>query len=140
MAGEIKTLSQQTATATKEINARIESVQRTSRETMDQIREISEVITTINDIIVSISTSMKEQDRTTKEIASSIIGSSQGIRQINEMMDENLSMTRGIADDIGEVTQASGEMTLSSQNVTLNSEDLNRLAVRLNEMVSRFVL
>ncbi len=140
VAGEIKTLSQQTAAATKEINARIESVQRTSRETMDQIREISEVITTINDIIVSISTSMKEQDRTTKEIASSIIGSSQGIRQINEMMDENLSMTRGIADDIGEVTQAAGEMTLSSQNVTLNSEDLNRLAVRLNEMVSRFVL
>lgn len=140
VAGEIKTLSQQTAAATKEINARIESVQKTSRETMDQIRDISEVITTINDIIVSISTSMKEQDRTTKEIASSIIGSSQGIRQINEMMDENLSMTRGIADDIGEVTQAAGEMTQSSQNVTDHSEDLNRLAARLNEMVSRFVL
>ncbi len=140
VAGEIKTLSQQTASATKEINDRIESVQRTSRETMEQIKEIATVITTINDIIVSISTAMKEQDRTTKEIASSITGSSKGIRQINEMMDENLAMTQGITDDIGEVSLAAGEMTRSSQNVTGSSEDLSRLAVRLNEMVSRFVL
>ncbi len=140
VAGEIKTLSQQTAAATKEINAQIESVQRTSRETMDQIRDIGEVITTINDIIITISTTMKDQDKTTRDIASSITRSSQGIRAINDMMAENLSMTAEITNDINEVSTAAGEMSQSSHTINTSSEALSRLANRLNEMVSRFVL
>lgn len=140
VAGEIKTLSQQTSAATKEINSQIESVQRTSRETMDQIRDIAEVITTINDIIISISTTMKDQDKTTKDIASSITRSSQGIRAINDMMSENLTMTAEITHDINAVSAAAGEMTESSHTINTSSEDLSKLANRLNEMVSRFVL
>ena len=140
VAGEIKTLSQQTAAATKEINSQIESVQRTSAETMEQIKDIADVITTINDIIISISTTMKEQDRTTKDIASNITRSSQGVRAINDMMAENLSMTADITNDINDVSSAAGEMTKSSHYVNSSSEDLNKLATRLNEMVSRFTL
>jgi methyl-accepting chemotaxis protein len=140
VAGEIKNLSQQTASATKEIQSKIENVQKTSHETMEQIKDIAGVITMVNDIVVTISTSMNEQDRTTKEIASKITRSSDGITEITSKVTENLTMTGTIADDITEVSLAAGEMTKGGYSVTSSSQDLSRLAEKLNEMVSRFVL
>nr|MDA8402831.1 methyl-accepting chemotaxis protein [Desulfobacteraceae bacterium] len=140
VAGEIKTLSRKTADATREISARIEGVQTISRETMGEIKEITGVINTINGIIISIADAVNEQAKTSRDIASKIIRSSEGIQNINEMMTENSAVTSEITKDISEVTQAAAEMTQSSNKVNSNSEDLMQLAGRLKEMVSRFVL
>lgn len=140
VAGEIKTLAKQTADATQEISQKIEGVQTISKEAMGAILEIAGVITNINEIIVSISSSMKDQSRTTHEINSNISNTTEGIKRFNDMMVENSKMTSVIADDISEVSHAAEEMTQSSYTVNEKSRDLMQLAGRLKEMINQFTL
>ncbi|MBU1169413.1 MAG: methyl-accepting chemotaxis protein [Proteobacteria bacterium] len=140
VAGEIKTLAQQTAQATKEISSRIEGVQGISRETMAEIKEITGVINSINNIVVSISSAVTEQSQTTREMTENITRSSEGIQDINKIMTENSAVTSEIVEDITEVSRAAEDMNKSSLKVTQSSEDLMKLAGRLKEMVNRFTL
>ncbi|WP_459922711.1 methyl-accepting chemotaxis protein [Desulfatiferula olefinivorans] len=140
VAGEIKALAQQTAEATREISERIDGVQTISRETMDEIKAITDVINAVNDIVLSISSAVSEQTQATRDMSENIVQSSRGVQAINEMMAENSAVTADIVRDIAEVSRAAEEMNHSSRKVTRSSEGLMHLAGRLKEMVGRFKL
>ena len=72
VANEIKELARQTATSTREIKEKIESIQVTAKGTVTEIEGISGIINSVNDIIVTIALAIKEQSGSTQEISGNV--------------------------------------------------------------------
>lgn len=83
VANEIKELAKQTSEATKEIKLQIENVQVNTSATAEEMAQICEVITGVNDIVATIATTVEEQSTATEEIAANITQSSQAIEEVN---------------------------------------------------------
>ncbi len=72
VASEVKSLANQTAKATEEINSQIGAVQGATQDAVLAIRSISTTIARINDISTSIASAMEEQGTATTEIARNV--------------------------------------------------------------------
>ncbi|HTW26113.1 MAG TPA: methyl-accepting chemotaxis protein [Acetobacteraceae bacterium] len=72
VAGEVKTLAAQTAKATADISAQIETVRLATAETVAVMNEIGDIIGKMGEVSAAISAAVEEQSITTREIASSI--------------------------------------------------------------------
>ena len=138
VANEIKVLAKQTAEATLEIKKQIEGVQGSTRETVTEISEISDVINSVDEIVSAIATAVEEQSVTTREISESIAQASSGIQEVNTNVAQSSEVTVSITRDISEVNQFSNEMTNSSSQVNASAGELSGLAEKINEMVGKF--
>jgi methyl-accepting chemotaxis protein len=69
VATEIKALAQQTAAATEDIKTRIGGVQTATAMGIAEIGKVSQVISEVNAIVISIAAAIEEQSSATKEIA-----------------------------------------------------------------------
>ena len=72
VAGEVKNLASQTAKATEEISLQVAAVQGSTREMTSSIEGVVETIRTIDQISGAIASAVKEQEATTRDIASNI--------------------------------------------------------------------
>lgn len=72
VASEVKALASQTSRATDEIASAITSMQKTTLEAVETIRQITATITDMNEISTAITISMVEQGRATAEIAENV--------------------------------------------------------------------
>jgi methyl-accepting chemotaxis protein len=138
VANEIKELAKQTADATTEIKNKIEGVQTSTRETVNEIGSITEVIGKVDEVVGSIATAVEEQSVTTRDIAANISQASRGVDEASTNAGKNRGKVAAISEAIGEVSQASGEMTTSSSQVNMSAEELSGLAEKINAMVARF--
>ncbi len=138
VANEIKDLARQTAQATLNIKSQIDDVQRTTKSTITEIDQISNVISGVNDIVATIATAVEEQTAATKEIANNIAQASQGIQEVNENVSQSSVVAGGITQDISKVNLAATAITESSRQVQASSEDLQRMATELNTIVGNF--
>jgi methyl-accepting chemotaxis protein len=138
VANEIKDLARQTAQATLDIKNQIDDVQRTTKSTVVEIDQISEVISGVNDIVATIATAVEEQTAATKEIANNIAQASQGIQEVNENVSQSSAVAGQITQDIARVNQAADSITQASRQVQGSSEDLQRMAAELNTIVGSF--
>ena len=138
VANEIKALATQTSDATREIKRQVDEIQGSTRETVVEIRDISNVIVEVNDIVASIAASVEEQAVTTREIAGNVAQAAQGIDEVNGNVAEGSIVSASIAEEIGEVNATGGEIASSSTMVSASADELSRLSESLTSMVSRF--
>lgn len=134
VANEIKELAKQTQEATLRIKNQIDNIQQVTSDTVQKIKDISNVIHHLNDYVTTIASSVDEQTATTQEIAGSISQSSMGISEINKNMSTNSEVAEEIAKDLSEVKSASGAMQKRSTNVSRNASELMALAGHLSDM------
>ncbi|MBF0100014.1 MAG: methyl-accepting chemotaxis protein [Desulfobacterales bacterium] len=126
VANEIKELARQTAEATHDIKAKIESIQTNTKDTMTNITQISEIIDDVNKIVFTIAASVEQQSNTTKEIAGNV--------------NESSSFSNKISQEIGDVNQSTIEISNCSAQLNLNAEKLDSLASQLKGMVEKFIV
>lgn len=138
VANEIKDLARQTAQATLNIKNQIDDVQRTTKSTVTEIDQISEVISGVNEIVATIATAVEEQTAATREIANNIAQASQGIQEVNENVSQSSAVAGDITQDISKVNLAATGISESSKQVKASSEDLQRTAAELNTIVGSF--
>jgi methyl-accepting chemotaxis protein len=138
VANEIKELAKQTAAATSEIRARIESIQGSTNETVSEIGQITKVIGQMNGIVADIAQAVEEQTATTSEIAESVMQAAQGISEVNENVAQSSSVAGGIAGDIAEVSNVSRSLSASGKDVERNAQDLVGVAETLRNLVANF--
>ncbi len=138
VANEIKELAKQTAEATGEIKARIDSIQNSTDATVSQIQQITNVINEVNEIVATIVTAVEEQSATTTEIAENIGQASLGIQEVTENVAQVSTVSGEVAQDITEVSQTSGAISEGSGRVKESAVELNRLAEELRVMVGKF--
>jgi methyl-accepting chemotaxis protein len=125
VANEVKELAKQTASATDDISQKIEAIQADTKAAVSAINEISDIISQINDLQVTIASSVEEQAATTNEIArnageaarsssaisASIVGVSEAAR----------TATRGATDTLGAAQQLA-RLAVDLMNVVKNAK------------------
>jgi hypothetical protein len=82
VANEVKELAKQTAQATEDISRKIEAIQGDARQALGAIREISEVITRINDFQTTSAGAVEEQTAATNEMGRNVGETAGGSHEI----------------------------------------------------------
>lgn len=138
VANEIKALARQTADATLEIKKQVQDIQKTSFGTTGDIKQISEVIGNVSEIVLAISSSVNEQSMTTKEIAENISQTSNGISEVTENIAHNSKISVDMNNYILKVGSAAQDISDNSDQVDKNSTNLSDLADALKKLVDIF--
>jgi methyl-accepting chemotaxis protein len=138
VANEIKDLAKQTASATQEIKSKIENIQGSTANTIAVIDEIGGVIDSVNDLVSSIATAVEEQSSVTREIADNIGQASHGINQVSTNVTQSSAVASEISDKMNVLNQSAGEMSTSSSQVKMSAEELQQMATDLNKIVGSF--
>lgn len=138
VANEIKELAKQTAEATLDIKKQIDGVQGTTNVTVEDIKQITSIINSVNELIATISTSVGEQSAATEEIANNINQAAQGLGEVNENVSQVTVVAGSITEDISLVNSASKEISESSKNVDTSSADLRQTAEQLKKILAQF--
>ena len=124
VANEIKDLAKQTTAATKEIQGRIEGVQKSSEQTIRVIGTITEIITRTSEIVSAMAAAVEEQAVTSKEIANNVSQASIGMQEVTENIAQastaNTEVTRDIA-----------VLKAESEKVAAGSSDVKELAIEM---------
>ncbi|MBK1665480.1 chemotaxis protein [Rhodospirillum rubrum] len=103
VASEVKSLANQTAKATEEIEQQVSGIQDASRATASAIRQIGLVISQVSEISASISGAAEEQAAATREVSQNINGVEQAAAQTGRSATELLSVAQAMsqqADDL----------------------------------------
>ena len=124
VAGEVKELAKETAKATENIGAKIETIQADTKNAVEAILKISGIISKINDLQSSNAGAVEEQSATTNEMGRNVSDAS---RSSNE-----------IAENIANVAQSAEGTTKSANDMMQASQELARLASGLQSLVGRF--
>jgi len=138
VANEIKELARQTADATGEIRAKIESIQYSTGETVTEIRQITEVIHKVDAIVADIAISVDEQSATTSEISENVLQAAQGIGEVNENVAQSSAVADSVAQDITDVSQSATELAQNGSEVETSSKELQTVANSLQTMILQF--
>ncbi len=138
VANEIKALAQQTATATDDIRARIEGVQSSTSNGIQEIDKIGHVIREVSDIVGVIASAIEEQAASTRGISQNISEASIGVADANSRVAESSSVSGEIARDIHAVRQIATEISTESQSMSAGAAGLSALAEELNRSVAQF--
>lgn len=138
VANEIKELAKQTAAATQSIKQQIWDMQETTATTVQEIKQITEIINSINEVVTGISSAVNEQSSATQEIASNIAQASEGMGEVNENVSQSSTVASSIAKDIATVDTSAKEIAANSGHVKASAEGLQQLASELRRIVDSF--
>jgi len=115
VASEVKSLANQTATATEEISTQIADIQNSTSEAVEGISEITRTMTEVNTFTSSIAAAVEEQGAATQEISQSVSQAANGTMQVVGSMqavtasveETNTSASQVLDASKGVATQAS---------------------------------
>jgi methyl-accepting chemotaxis protein len=124
VANEVKELAKETAKATEDITQKIEGIQGDTRNSVDAIAQISQVITQINDISNTIASAVEEQTAVTNEITRNVTEAAQGGQQV--------------AQNITSVATAAKNTSSGASDTQTASGELARMAAELRMLVGQF--
>ncbi|MDA8197526.1 MAG: methyl-accepting chemotaxis protein [Actinomycetota bacterium] len=126
VADEVKDLAVETAKATKGISTQIDEIRQETRSAVEIISKITEVISEVNKLQMTVSAAVEEQSATTTEITHSV--------------EEVAVGSNEIAANVSNVASASRSTTEAMEASKIASNDLARLANNLAGMVGKFRL
>lgn len=138
VAGEIKGLAAQTADATMDIKQRIEEIQNSSKATVHEVEQITQVISEVSRIVSEIAEAIEEQSGYASQVAENIEQASSGIREVNENVVKSSMVSTEISGDIAEVNEVSEEMTQRSVRMKQSAQELSNLSGKLRNMIGVF--
>jgi methyl-accepting chemotaxis protein len=121
VANEVKELAKETAKATEDISQKIEAIQGDTKGAVDAIKQITGIITRMNDLSNSIAKAVEEQSGTTNEMGRNVNEAAKGAGEI--------------AQNITAVAQAAQGTTEGAGNVQQAAEELSRMAAELQQVV-----
>jgi len=124
VANEVKELAKETAKATEDISQKIETIQQDTRSAVLAIGQISQIITQINDIQVTIASAVEEQTATTNEISRNVADAARGSGEISH--------------NIVGVARAAQSTSSGASDTERAATELSRMASELQDLVSKF--
>ena len=118
VANEVKTLASQTAKATSEIGAQVQTIQQRTDGVVEAMTAIGEAVRSISQMTAAISSAVEEQSAATKEIGRNVEQAAAGVEETNRA----ITGVREAAESTGEssvrVHDASGDVAKQSQELT----------------------
>ena len=123
VAHEVKALANQTAGATAEIAAQVSGIQEETKLTVQAMHDVAATVDRVRDIAMTIAEAVRQQSRTTSEIARNMLESAGSTREIT------LNMS-SVSAAIGDTDAATGRMMASAGVVGTQVETLRAEAAR----------
>jgi methyl-accepting chemotaxis protein len=117
VASEVKALAEQTAIATNQINARIQKIQGTTRESVAAIQNIDTIIQQVNNIAVVVADALEQQQAATQDIAQNISDTAAGTKNVTR----HISKVQQVAMQTG---NAAKQLLGSASEVARSSSSL----------------
>ena len=117
VAGEVKTLANQTARATDEIAAQVTAVQQGTQEAVAAIRDIGAIIAQINEITTRIATAVHQQGTATRDITGNVQRAAEGTEEVNGHIDRVGAAARDTGDAANDVLNAATELSREAQRL-----------------------
>jgi methyl-accepting chemotaxis protein len=105
VAAEVKSLADQTAKATGDIEQQIKGIQNASQTTANAIREIGRIVAQVNEIGTSIAGAVEEQSMATKEVSSNISGVSQAAQEAGRSTTTVVDVAQLLSQQAGDLDQ-----------------------------------
>jgi methyl-accepting chemotaxis protein len=124
VANEVKELAKQTAKATEDISRKIKTIQNDTKNAVDAIGTIAQVITHINEISGTIATAVEEQNATTNEMTRNVADAAKGSGEITQ--------------NIAGVAEAARGTSASTQESQKAATELAKTAEQLRGLVAQF--
>lgn len=119
VASEVKSLANQTAKATDDIQAQVGQMQAVTGTAVEAIKAITGTIGHMNEIAATIAAAVEQQGAATKEIARSVHDASDSTREVSRSI---VSLAQASA----EAGQASGETLAATNDLSRQTGDLRR--------------
>jgi methyl-accepting chemotaxis protein len=119
VAHEVKALAGQTAKATAEISENVATIQASTRNSVDAVREIGNAVRGISDGTASIAEAIGQQDLATREISQNAQLAAQG----NQTLVENIGQ---LSDAMGQTSSAAASVLSASSELAATAETLSR--------------
>jgi len=142
VAKEIKELAKQSGKAAEDIAIKIEQIQQSSYESVDVIKEVSNVVANMRDNIVSINDSIKVQEKDLSVIAQTSIDTSnemvfvdQNIQEIFIGMNEISESFANTSNSIINLTGTSVEISEALDKYRVNVNNLKQVASNISMML-----
>ena len=120
VATEVKSLADQTATATEDISSQISAIQSATENAVKAIKGISGTIGELSEISSAIASAVEEQSAATREIAQSVEQAAAGTADVSQNITGVTSGAQQTGDASAQVLEAASE--LSKQAETLRSQ------------------
>jgi methyl-accepting chemotaxis protein len=118
VASEVKSLSSQTAEATKEISTRIAQIQGATKEAVEAIQGITATIEEVSTIAATITSSIEQQGVATAEIARNVTQTAQATQDVT-------SNIGGVSEAANETGNAAGLVLSAASNLSKQAEQLS---------------
>jgi methyl-accepting chemotaxis protein len=125
VASEVKNLATQTARATEGITAQVTEIQGSTREAVDTIKGIGEIIAKMSEIATTVAAAVEEQGAATAEIARNIQQAATG--------------TQNVSNNIVGVSSAANQTGETASDVLQSSDGLAAESEALSNEVGRFL-
>ncbi len=125
VANEVKSLANQTAQATEEINRQIHATQSVTQDAVTAITGILGRISELKDIATAVAAAVEQQAAATAEIARNVQQAAEGTEEISET--------------IGGVTDVAGQTGQTAGRVLAAAQGLSQQAVALRDVVDGFL-
>lgn len=138
VAKEVKELAHRTASATKEIEQKIENMDSIVINTGTSIENIVNVIKEISNISISIASAVEEQSSTINEIAGSVSKTNTSTAEVNTNITATAENLIGISGNITKIDQGMLDTTNGVSSISANAESLSKLALNLDKLVNQF--
>ncbi|HEY3436367.1 MAG TPA: methyl-accepting chemotaxis protein [Actinotalea sp.] len=117
VAGEVKELARETARATGDISARVDSIQAAVQQAADEIGRIGEIIARIDDYQATIAGAVEEQTATTSAMAASVAHAADGGRDIATALDEVGASSQRTTSELDSIRAAAHELSQTSRRL-----------------------
>ncbi|WP_170149723.1 methyl-accepting chemotaxis protein [Rhodoplanes roseus] len=117
VASEVKSLANQTATATEEIATQIADIQGATSDAVDAIRGIAGTIDEVSRISTMIASAIEEQAAATREIARNVQEAARGTQQVSGNIVGVTQAATAVGGVAGEVLDAAGELARQSDRL-----------------------
>jgi methyl-accepting chemotaxis protein len=118
VAAEVKSLANQTASATGEISQQVAGIQEATKESVAAIQEIAQTITSMNEIAALVASAVEQQGAATSEIARNIQEASRGTQEVSR----NIGGVTEAASSTGDIAS----QVLTAAALSTQAEDLGR--------------
>jgi methyl-accepting chemotaxis protein len=125
VASEVKSLANQTARATEEISAQVAAMQNATGEAVGAIRSIGGTISTMNEIAMTIASSVEQQGTATRDISRNVEEAAQGTAQVSSI--------------ITGVNQTASETGIAAKQVLVSAAALGKQTEMLRADVDSFL-
>ncbi|SCA58210.1 putative Methyl-accepting chemotaxis protein [Candidatus Terasakiella magnetica] len=130
VASEVKNLANQTAKATEDITAQINTIQSDTQRAVDAIAGVSRTIDEMAEVTTSVSAAVDQQGSATQEISTNVNEAATGTRDVSNNIE-------GVAQANEETGRMSNEVFTSAKQVADNADELqNTINNYLKDMTS----